>query len=332
MDEAPHPSTLSEILDRTVQIYRRRFLVFFGLAAAPYAAVLVPVCSLLLIGYGMGSPGPGVAATVQLAMLVAIGVSVVASVWIAATALSTGALNHAALHCYFGEAISIRGVWKEGWARGWRYTGLYTLELLLIWAAPVFVWMVVVAAGAALAELARARGIGTSAGLLLGALAVIIVAGLVVYGFWMLLRLALAFPACVMEQIGVSDALRRGIALSRGTRGRILLLYLLGWVLSYLLTLAVTLPLTIALALIPGLQNPEHAQAVGVLVFVAVYGMAIAAQVLTKPVYAIAMVLFYFDRRIRQEGFDIEWMMLHAGLVVPQAAAVEAEVYLRVPE
>jgi hypothetical protein len=48
------------------------------------------------------------------------------------------------------------------------------------------------------------------------------------------------------------------------------------------------------------------------------YGAAFAVQALTRPVYGIALTLFYYDQRIRQEAFDIEWMMLQAGLVVPQ--------------
>jgi len=31
-------------------------------------------------------------------------------------------------------------------------------------------------------------------------------------------------------------------------------------------------------------------------------------------VYGIALVLFYYDQRIRMEGFDIEWMMQQAGM------------------
>jgi hypothetical protein len=39
-----------------------------------------------------------------------------------------------------------------------------------------------------------------------------------------------------------------------------------------------------------------------------------AMQTLITPVYVVALVLFYFDQRIRTEGFDIEWMMQQAGL------------------
>jgi hypothetical protein len=54
-----------------------------------------------------------------------------------------------------------------------------------------------------------------------------------------------------------------------------------------------------------------------------IYGASFAVQALTKPVYGIALMLFYFDQRIRLEGFDIEWMMQRAGLVVPAAPAAE---------
>jgi hypothetical protein len=317
MDETPHPSTLSEILDLTIQMYRRRFLVFAGLAAAPYAAVLAPVCIFLLLGWWLGNLDSGIAKSAGFPILLILGILVAAPVWIAVTALANGALSHAASHRYFGDGITIRGAWKEAWARGWSYTGLYLLEFLLIWVAPILVWVLMFMGAAAIAALGRSSGMGASAGVLAGVGAVVLVAGLVAYGLWMLLRLALAFPACVVERIGVIEALRRGPSLSRGTKGRIFLLYLLGGILNYLLSLVITVPLTIAIALIPALQGPQHAQVAAVLAIIAGYGMGVVAQALTKPVYAIALVLFYFDQRIRHEGFDIEWMMLRAGLTVP---------------
>jgi hypothetical protein len=39
-----------------------------------------------------------------------------------------------------------------------------------------------------------------------------------------------------------------------------------------------------------------------------------AIQTLITPVYTTGLVLFYYDQRIRKEGFDIEWMMAQAGL------------------
>ena len=47
----------------------------------------------------------------------------------------------------------------------------------------------------------------------------------------------------------------------------------------------------------------------------AFYGAMFVVRALTKPVFGIGLTLFYFDQRIRKEGFDIEWMMQQAGMV-----------------
>lgn len=36
------------------------------------------------------------------------------------------------------------------------------------------------------------------------------------------------------------------------------------------------------------------------------------------PIYSTGLTLFYYDQRIRKEGFDIEWMMRAAGLAPQQ--------------
>jgi hypothetical protein len=40
--------------------------------------------------------------------------------------------------------------------------------------------------------------------------------------------------------------------------------------------------------------------------------------------YATGFTLFYYDQRIRKEGFDIEWMMQAAGMTVPAPPVVVA--------
>jgi hypothetical protein len=53
-------------------------------------------------------------------------------------------------------------------------------------------------------------------------------------------------------------------------------------------------------------------------------GMAAISQIIAfftnsflGPIYATGVTLFYYDQRIRKEGYDIEWMMEAAGLTVP---------------
>ena len=45
--------------------------------------------------------------------------------------------------------------------------------------------------------------------------------------------------------------------------------------------------------------------------------MNTALAALIGPIYPIALTLFYYDQRIRREGYDIERMMDTAGLIVP---------------
>ena len=54
------------------------------------------------------------------------------------------------------------------------------------------------------------------------------------------------------------------------------------------------------------------------------YGSYFAVKALTKPIYGIALTVFYFDQRIRKEGFDIEWMMREAGMLTPPGPKPEA--------
>jgi len=81
--------------------------------------------------------------------------------------------------------------------------------------------------------------------------------------------------------------------------------------------MAVIVPTIIILAVLPGMKNPNQQEALGTVFMLVVYGSAFAVQAFTKPVTGIALMLFYYDQRIRKEGYDIEWLMLQAGLAAP---------------
>ena len=42
------------------------------------------------------------------------------------------------------------------------------------------------------------------------------------------------------------------------------------------------------------------------------------------PIWATGITLFYYDQRVRKEGYDIEWMMQAAGLTPPPPAELPA--------
>lgn len=322
MNEPLRPLILGEILDRTLDLYRARFLVFFGIAALPTGVLLAIASATLLffLWFGSGASAlaspllAGVVAIVYFAvlLLVALPVSVVAA------ALGTAALNHAAAHAYRDRNLSIRAAYRLAWNRGWRYLWLYILQSLLVFVAPMIAWNV----SLLLATLAGTFGMGAG-GVLAGFTAVAGGVGLAVWFLLALVRLWLAFPVCIVEQAAPWDAVKRSYRLSQGARGRIFVLWLLGAVLSYLFSLAMAIPLIVAVELIPGMNTPQHAQMAGTLMLYIFFAAFFAVQALTRPVYAIALLLFYYDQRIRQEGYDIERMMEAAGMNPPQLPSAQ---------
>jgi len=324
MNDRLHPMTLSEILDRTAQLYRSRFFVFFGIGVIPAGTVLVSAAALFAILVWIGSAGstPSATSIVLASTTLLFGSLVAMPACLGTTALGAAAMSDAAARLFLGEKISIFESYKTAWKRGWRYLGLYVLKALIIAGAPTvvgFVFLIFVSVGSAL----LARQLGAGGQLLLGVLMFLFFVLVVSYVIWMLLRLCLSFPVTVVEQLSATDSLKRASMLSGGTRGRIFVLYLLGMVLGWVLAVGVAVPAFIGLALIPSLKGPQHSETLGMAMMFVSYGSTFAVQAFTKPVYAIALTLFYFDQRIRKEGFDIEWMMHQAGMVAPPAPEPE---------
>jgi len=324
MNEPLRPLTLSEILDRTAQLYRSRFLVFLGIGTIPAGTVFVFAAGAFAFFTWMGSNsrhGVTVADTLVWVFLTLLVILAIPAS-LGASALGEAAMSEAAARLFLGEKITIRSAYKTAWKRGWRYVGLFILKGLAVVGAPSVVFMIAVVAMVA----GKVRGVATNDDSpLFAVLFFLLMLVLGAFAVWLLLRLCLAFPASVVEQSTAWNALKRGTMLSRGTRGRILLLYVLGVFLSQILVWCVTFPVLIAISFLPNLQGQAHAQAVGMIAMSATYGAFFAVKALTNPIYGIALTVFYFDQRIRKEGFDIEWMMQQAGMLPPPQSQPEIE-------
>jgi hypothetical protein len=327
--EAPRPLNLGEILDRTVQHYRDRFLVYLGIAIIPTGVLLILAGSVFLAVAWLGararthgaghvnSPG---AIAIGFVVLAAVSLLVLAAA-VGVSSLSAAAMNHAAAGALAGRRPTIRGSYAEAWRRGWMYVWLYILQSLIVWVAPLAVWF---GAFMLLTTLLAGGGRGAgaqAAGALVGLSTIFGLTAVAGYALWMLLCVSLAFPGCIVEKISAWKALRRSFRLSKGTRGRIFVLYLLGYALGMIVSMVAFVILVIAVALIPALNTPQNSQKLGMAVLFLFYGGSYAVKAFTKPIYAIALMLFYYDQRIRNEGFDIEWMMERAGLRAGEAVA-----------
>jgi hypothetical protein len=312
METHLRPLSLGEILDRTAQLYRSNFLVFAGIFSI-YAGVAL-VLNLIQIGVGVlvqkGQTAPKISWPLITAELVE---------WIFLVLLlgaAIAAINRVVSWVHLGEPASIRGAYASTLPRFRRYLWLMTVTGLRAWLPFALAY-----GGYLLFALlyVRPKGLLThpASGLdqrvlvfllvTVGFLLLIFVA--FVYGVLMTLRYALAMPACVIEGLTARDAIRRGIDLSKGGRGRIFVLFLLIGVIKLGLV-----GITQAAFVVMVFKN--HGQVSPVVSSISQV-VAFFTNTFIGPIGGTGVALFYYDQRIRKEGYDIEWMMQAAGLMPP---------------
>ena len=315
MDTHLRPMSLGEILDRTAQLYRTNFLLFAGIAAV-YAGALM-VVGLLRIGLDALL---GAMHWPQLVLWLNIGTVLLQwAVIFLIGGLAIAANNRAVAWVHLGQRATIRGAYMSVLPQLKRILWLMTIITFVVWtplalcyggfASLAFFWY---------KPLAKAGGgqANPQATILFGMMALVFFAVAflaLVYAVLMGLRYALAIPACVVEELKARTALRRSIDLSLGSRGRI---FVLGLLVAFieLALVGITQSFFIFLAFKNHFVLPTWAA-------VAQQFVAFATTTFIAPMFSTGLTLFYYDQRVRKEGFDIEWMMQAAGMNVSLEAA-----------
>ena len=324
MNETLRPSTLGEILDRTFQLYRNNFWRFIGIGAIPLVVAFLLAIPAVAIFAIPGIPvGIGDPAAMIRGVAFALALIVFLPLYLVSYALSIAGITEAAVSAQRGEKMTIRAAVKSAWPRLWTYSWLLLLQMIVAGLAPMCAAVVVIGP---LIYLISRSGAGLGAGFALGFLVFVVGAAAIGIIAWLALSFAMSMAACVAEKKTAWQSLQRSWRLSQGTRGRIFVLYLLVLALSFV-ALMISYFVFVLAALAASLIGSGSAVAVmvmiaGGIVYFVVY---IGSQIALVPVPWIALALFYYDQRIRKEGFDIEWMMQQAGLAPPLSAAPPAD-------
>ena len=329
METTLRPLTLGEILDRTAELYRQNFLLFAGISSV-YAGILL-VVSLIQIGAQQALQAMHMSTTV----VVVGGVLLLLPVAFVAGGLAVGANTRAVGWVHLGEPASISEAYRTILPRTWRYVWLMILTYFRAW----FPFALVYGAYAALIlAYVRPRGLlapnptahpapaDMQAMMVFGVATVaFLILALVffVYGVLMSLRYALAVPACTVENLKARAAIRRSIALSKGSRGRIFVLFLLV-VCVQLVLVGVTQGFFIAVSL-------KDKGVIPVWMSVVQQVLAFLTNTFVQPILSTGCTLFYYDQRVRKEGYDIERMMQTAGMVQLDPVAAGAAVSEPIP-
>jgi hypothetical protein len=322
MESHLRPLSLGEILDRMAQLYRTNFVLFAGISAV-YAGFIM-VLNMLLIGLGALLTARHV--QVELHWTVQVFSGIILLLTYMAGGVAVAANNQAVAWVHMGEPATIRSAYQSILPRIGRYLWLMFLKtffagtpLIVLYAAFIGVIIyfqnkgVIPQPGSAPQAAAAAHG---TEFLVFGGISLIL--GLLmfpalIYCILMGLRYALAVPACVVENLRARPAIKRSIGLSKWSRGRIFMLWLLVAIVEVGL-----LTITQIFFVIPVFK---HHQQLPVGLRVLQQFVAFLTNSFVGPILATGLTLFYYDQRVRKEGYDIEWMMQAAGLTVPTPAA-----------
>lgn len=127
----------------------------------------------------------------------------------------------------------------------------------------------------------------------------------IVPGVFLFLMWSLAVPAKVLENKGVFDSMSRSMDLSKGSRGRIFVIWILFAVLSIGISWLVQWPIIAA----AGVSSRGAMMRATAMWQVISQTAGFVSQCLVGPLVTIALSLVYYDQRVRKEAFDLQLMM-----------------------
>jgi glycerophosphoryl diester phosphodiesterase family protein/uncharacterized protein UPF0259 len=135
-------------------------------------------------------------------------------------------------------------------------------------------------------------GLGVGVGAVL-----LIIPGIIFAMMW-----SLSVPVMVLENRGIRDSMSRSAELTKGSRWRIFVV----WIMFFVLSMVVTFLFQYPISLLAATARPGAALG-GVQVASAI--ASFISQCLVGPLATIAFSLLYYDQRVRKEAFDLQHMM-----------------------
>ena len=283
------PMSFGEILDGSLTLYRRNFGVFLRLAIV---SLIVPV---LLIGYFVVFMLDTAMMAFMMMMidwkLIGLGILIVVTYIIGTLMLTAG---------------TIRVVSDSYLDRPTRFGQAIGLGLSKIW--PLFV--VGLGKGILLGLLSAVVGVALAVGgpMLTGAGTVgtlVLVAGGVM-GAWLCIWVAAAYgvttPVVVLESLkGAFDAFGRSWGLTRGSRGRVVGLFVVA-------TLLFSVVPQLLVALIGAALTKVSTPVGGSLII-----LSYALPIIFYQAISCVVTLMYYDLRVRREAFDLQMLSKQLG-------------------
>jgi hypothetical protein len=305
--------TFGQILDRIFHVLRAHWKPLTAIGMLPMGFLfLFEGCffgMLYLAGVFKTPPAPPNTALLLSAVFPAALLFI--PVMILIYGLYYGASSYASVQADSGINFTAGEALRHAWSRIGRYTWLVLLRGLII-ALPILALMAVIGLGGLLLGLVTKGNVSSNAStgllFLLIPLSILLYIGGAVYAVIMTLRLSLAFPACVHENLTAGQAIKRSGVLTQGAKGRIFLALLVIYAISYaaIMVLYAVGLFVFVIGAAAGAGNMQHLSPLTIAIFV-IAGIAVLVvfllwMALLMAGYSTAYAVFYRDQRLRKDG------------------------------
>jgi hypothetical protein len=303
------PMGVGEILDRTFRLLRERFWLFLVIMIIPLGLVsgLLVVLGLLFGGAGLLAVGLGLGTKTALGVGGALFFLLVFLLIFFIQIWAQGALINAVSETYLGHQTSVSASYRALRPRLGRLVATILLMVVLIVVALVAFGLLgtgIIALGQFLGQTLRMGLIGV---LVMLALSLAGVLCFVVPAMFLFLNWLLADKVVVLENLSGWSALKRSRELmnARTETGfwkkpkvKAGLILLVAFLIGIAILLLFQLPQMFFQILMPG----------DLLALTLVQALYLVGNSLATTFGSMAMILFYYDIRIRREGFDLKMM------------------------
>jgi hypothetical protein len=270
---AIRPRSAIEIVDASFSLFRDNFatMAVIGLAAS------VPFVILIALGFGAFTAGGAERLlTNPLAMMpMILALIAIFALWFA---VIDGAMTFAAAEAYHGTRPSPGDALRGAFSKGLSLVGGNILRIVILGGGFMLI-------GIAVALVARLNGF----------LGFIVAVAAFVFAIHLFARTFAITSAIVIERRTAMDGVTRSFALSKESTLRIVGVFLLCGVIYIVAQLAGSMLIQTLVGIV--LRSPVVAAVVGNIVSMLVY-----------PFMNIALMVLYFDMRVRKEGYDLDVM------------------------
>jgi hypothetical protein len=303
----PYPMTFGKILDRIFGLMRSQLKLFIAVSTVPAVAMILMMALFFAIAFvPIFSQLPKQPDPQQMFRLFLPSMFFIMPLSLLVFALYLAASIHAAMQANLGIPITFREAYQVAWKRIGRYLWLLFLIYIIAF-LPMLVMELVMIVPMQLFAMGKSGPLTPLVYLI--PLEMLLFIAALVYGVIIAMRLSLAFPASLAEDLTARAALRRSGQLTQGAKGRIFLVLLVIYALGYAAEMVGIMALGAvvgigALAMAAcGVQMPSVAGTIGIvlasLCFVAFLYFWMA---LLWSAFSASFAVLYHDQRLRKDG------------------------------